>query len=140
MLNQLVKVFRYGALTIMIPGLKILECLMKIEDGVYRIFWQTDSSGGCLGEWAIWNYSEVSVTSPLLFLTDRPPRFRVENFNSPPDTLKVFYDYSIYYLPVLNPYIAYCARDGYKQQSESFDLQPGVNHIRFVLEKIDESR
>ncbi len=112
----------------------------EVEDGVYRLFYQTESGGGCLGEWAIWNYSEITVTSPLLFLKDRPARFRVDNFRAGPDTLPVFYDFSTNYLPVLNPYFAYCARDGYKQQSERFDLKPGVNHIRFVLEKISESR
>jgi hypothetical protein len=89
----------------------------EVEDGVYRVFYQTESEDCYLGEWAIWNYSEITVTSPLLFLKDRPARFRVENFSARPDTLGVFYDFSTYYLPVMNPYFAYCVRDGYRQQS-----------------------
>jgi len=112
----------------------------EVEDGVYRLFYQTEGGDGCLGEWAIWNYSEFSVTSALLFLKDRPAAFRVENFDARPDTLRVFYDFSTYYLPVLSPYLAYCAKNGYKQQSARFDLKPGVNRIRFVLEQIPESR
>jgi hypothetical protein len=108
------------------------------EDGIYRVFYKTDFSEGCLGTWARWNYSEVGKPVPIMYFKQAPSHFQITNFPVGPDTLNVYYHYTMHLISVENPFYIFCVGEGYKEYSAKVSFEPGKpNELKIMLSKVE---
>lgn len=104
-------------------------------EGVYRVYGSSSAFEGELGIWAIWNESEESQVLPLLEMPVNDGEFLIDHYPIGPDTLNIFYQYTLHYTEVKNPCYFYCIRDGQNIATESVELQPGENKVRIITEE-----
>lgn len=104
-------------------------------EGVYRVFASSSAFDGELGVWAIWNESDESQVLPLLEVPVSDGKFLIDNYPIGPDTLNIFYQFTLHYTAVNNPFYFYCIRDGQNVGTESVELQPGENKVRIITKE-----